>query len=77
MQEICVILGFISENAQKFIKKGSDYHKLCQLLEVVYIAPADELMQLQRSFMNLDVLEEVGVFQSTNVLAITFMIKFT
>ena len=34
-------------------------------------------MQWQRSFRNLDVLEEVGVFQSTNILVITFMIQCT
>ena len=44
MQEIYVILGFTSENIQKYIKKGSDYHKLWQILEVVYIALADELL---------------------------------
>ena len=44
MEEICVILGFTSENAQKYIKKGSDYHKLWQILEMVYIALADELL---------------------------------
>ena len=34
-------------------------------------------MQWQRSFRNLDVLEEGGVFQSTNILVITFMIQCT
>ena len=44
MQEICVILGYNSENAQKYIKKGSDYHKLWQILEIIYIALADKLL---------------------------------
>ena len=34
-------------------------------------------MQWQRSFRNLDVLEELCVFQSTNILVITFMIQCT
>ena len=44
MQEICVILELTSENAQKYIKKGSDHHRLWQILIVVYIAVADELL---------------------------------
>ena len=39
-----MILGYNSENAQKYIKKGCDYHKLWQILEIIYIALADELL---------------------------------
>ena len=44
MKEICMYLGFVSENAQIYAKKGSDHHKLWDLLEIVYIALTDELL---------------------------------
>ena len=34
MKEICKELGFQSENALKYIKKGSDHHKLWNILEI-------------------------------------------
>ena len=44
MKEICMYLGFVSENAQIYPKKGSDHHKLWDLLETVYIALTHELL---------------------------------
>ena len=44
MKEICMRLGFVSENAQMHAKKGSDHHKLRDLLEIVYIALANKLL---------------------------------
>ena len=44
MKEICMHLGFVNENAQMYAKKGSDHHKLSDLLEIVYIALTDELL---------------------------------
>ena len=44
MREICMHLGFVSENAQIYAKKGSDHHKLWDLLKIVYIALTDELL---------------------------------
>ena len=44
MKEICMHLGFVSENAQMYAKKGSDHHKLWDLLEIVYIALTVELL---------------------------------
>ena len=44
MKEICMYLGFVSENAQMYPKKGSDHHKLWDLLEIVYIALTHELL---------------------------------
>ena len=37
-------LGFTSENALKYIRKGSDHHKLWQILEITYLALVDELL---------------------------------
>ena len=34
MKEICKELGFQSENALKYIKKGSDHNKLWNILEM-------------------------------------------
>ena len=44
MKSICSELGFQSENALKYAKKGSDHHKLWDILEITYIAFVDELM---------------------------------
>lgn len=44
MKEICKELGFVSENAQMYAKKGSDHHKLWDILEACYIAFTDELL---------------------------------
>ena len=44
MKEICMYLGFVSENAQMYAKKGSDHHKLWDLLEIVYIALTHKLL---------------------------------
>ena len=37
-------LGFVSENAQMYTKKGSDHCKLWDLLEIVYKSLTDELL---------------------------------
>ena len=44
MELICKELGFTSENALKYIKKGSDHHKLWQLMETTYLAMTDEVL---------------------------------
>ena len=44
MKEICIHLGFVTENAQMYAKKGSDHHKLWDILEITYIAFTDELL---------------------------------
>ena len=44
MKKICKELGFQSENALKYIKKGSDHHKLWDILEITYISFTDELL---------------------------------
>ena len=41
---VCYELGFQSENALKYAKKGSDHHKLWEILEITYIAFVDELI---------------------------------
>ena len=44
MKDVCEELGFKSENSLKYIKKGSDHHKLWQILEITYLAITDELL---------------------------------
>ena len=44
MKEICMHLGFVSENAQMYTKKGCDHCKLWDLLEIVYIFLNNELL---------------------------------
>ena len=44
MEEVYKVLGFVSENALKYGKKGTDHHKMWQILEVTYLAMADELL---------------------------------
>ena len=44
MKKICKELGFQSENALKYIKKGSDHHKLWDIPEITYISFTDELL---------------------------------
>ena len=44
MKEICKELGFVSENAQAYAKKGSDHHKLWDIIEICYIAFIDKLL---------------------------------
>ena len=44
MRSVCYELGFQSENALKYAKKGSDHHKLWEILEITYIAFVDELI---------------------------------
>ena len=41
-----MIVGFKSEKVQMYVKKCSDHHKLCELLEITYIAFTDELLIL-------------------------------
>ena len=36
-------LGFTSDNALKYAKKCSDYHKLWQVLEIIYLAISQTL----------------------------------
>ena len=35
LQEVCRELGFVSQNAQAYAKRGSDHHKMWALLEFV------------------------------------------
>ena len=44
MKEVCKELGFVTENAQLYAKKGSDHHKLWDILQICYIAFMDELL---------------------------------
>ena len=44
MENIVIGLGFVSENALKYIRKGSDHHKLWQILEISYLSLTDELL---------------------------------
>jgi len=44
MEAISEELGFKFENAKKYIKKGSDHHKLWSILEITYLAMTDELL---------------------------------
>ena len=44
MKEVCKELGFLTENAQLYAKKGSDHHKLWDILQICYIAFTDELL---------------------------------
>ena len=51
MKEICKKLGFVSENAQPYAKKGADHHNLWDIIEICYIAFTDELLhEFIRSF---------------------------
>ena len=52
MKEICKELGFVSENAQAYAKKGADHHKLWDIIEICYIAFTDKL--LHESVRNLN-----------------------
>ena len=42
MKEVCLHLGFVSENTQMQVKKGSEHHKLWNLLKIGYITLTDE-----------------------------------
>ena len=44
MKEVCRTLGFKTEESLKYAKRGSDHHKMGQILEVTYLAMADELL---------------------------------
>ena len=44
MENIVIGLGFVSEKALKYIRKGSDHHKLWQILEISYLSLTDELL---------------------------------
>lgn len=44
MKEVCRTLGFKTEESLKYAKRGSDHHKMWQILEVTYLAMADELL---------------------------------
>ena len=44
MESVAKELGFTSENSLNYIRKGSDHHKLWQILEHTYVALADELL---------------------------------
>ena len=45
-QEICKELGFVSPNALAYAKKGSDHHKMWDILEITYIAFSDEIISM-------------------------------
>ena len=44
MENIVIGLGFVSEKVLKYIRKGSDHHKLWQILEISYLSLTDELL---------------------------------
>ena len=44
MQDILKTLGFTSENALSYAKKGSDHPKLWQILEISYLSLSQELL---------------------------------
>ena len=44
MKSICKEFGFSSKNAHAYARKGSDHHKLWDIIEVCYTAFTDELL---------------------------------
>ena len=44
MEEVAKLLGFTTDVALKYIKKGSEHLKLWQILEIVYLAFSDKLL---------------------------------
>ena len=44
MKEVCKELWFVTENAQSYAKKGSDDHKLWDILQIYYFAFSDKLL---------------------------------
>ena len=44
MSEVAWCMGFRSENAQKYAKKGGDHHKTWELLRTTYLGTIDELL---------------------------------
>ena len=44
IEKVVKELGFTSENALKYAKKGADHYKLWQILKIIYLAAADELL---------------------------------
>ena len=44
MENIVIGLGFVSDKALKYIRKGSDHHKMWQILEISYLSLTDELL---------------------------------
>ena len=44
MKEIARELGFESQRALEYAKKGSDHHKMWKMLEITYLALTDELL---------------------------------
>ena len=57
MREICKELGFTTENTQAYSKKGSDHHKLWDIIEICYIAFADEIIVEFLRYCNLTNIE--------------------
>ena len=70
MEEICTTLGFKSDNAKKYIRKGSDHHKLWETLEITYLAMADELLLQKRTRRAL---MDIGNTVKIRVILITCM----
>ena len=44
LKEVCKEFGFVSQNAQAYAKKGSDHHKMWDIIEICYIAFTDEII---------------------------------
>ena len=44
LKEVCKELGFVRQNAQAYAKKGSDHHKMWDIIEICYIAFTDEMI---------------------------------
>ena len=44
MENIVLGLRFVSKKAPKYIRKGSDHHKLSQILEISYLSLTDEVL---------------------------------
>ena len=44
MKSICKEFGFSSKNAHAYARKGSDHHKLWDIIEPCYTAFTDELL---------------------------------
>ena len=44
MENIVIGLRFVSKKSPKYIRKGSDHHKLWQILEISYLSLTDELL---------------------------------
>ena len=44
LKDVCKELGLVSPNAQEYARKGSDHHKIWEILEICYIVFTDEIL---------------------------------